>query len=278
MADKKRPQSTSATSIRGKGRARMRDAARNVSPAAGKDAAAQSDNPEAERAADRGPVLLRLLHLWRSLRMALIVFMAANFVLAASDIGVLALVNLPASDAILLAAGDVRLFVSAVYIFCFATAAVLFARLTHRISSNLWAVGAPFLRYSPVAAFAWNFVPLVGLWLPFDAMRRLWRASMDPDHASVAAHGTLNWWWFFWCLAHVLIWTSIALAVSAGGMAGVLAHAGSARNYDLSLLAGAAAELSAAASAACAMEFFPRIQKAHDAVAMLARLRPRPAD
>lgn len=63
----------------------------------------------------------------------------------------------------------------------FTTAAGLFLYWIHCASRNARSLGARGMRYGPVAAIAWWFVPVWNLWKPLDVLRELFCAS-HPDH------------------------------------------------------------------------------------------------
>src|SRR3546814_11195073 len=45
----------------------------------------------------------------------------------------------------------------------------------------------------------WFFVPIANLWMPFQAMRQLSKASAKPgDWEAAYTSALLAWWWLFW--------------------------------------------------------------------------------
>src|SRR3546814_14063468 len=45
----------------------------------------------------------------------------------------------------------------------------------------------------------WFFVPIANLWMPFQAMRQLSKASAKPgDWEAADTSALLAWWWLFW--------------------------------------------------------------------------------
>ncbi len=99
-----------------------------------------------------------------------------------------------------------------------AVSAVLFAVLLvasgivwvvwqYRAHSNLRALGAADLRYTPGWAVGWWFIPFANIVMPYLTMRELWKAS-DPAAGAVdwkMARRTplLPWWWGIWLTAQV---------------------------------------------------------------------------
>jgi len=76
---------------------------------------------------------------------------------------------------------------------------VVFGMWIHRMDSNIHALGAPDLRYTPGWAVGWYFVPVANLWKPYQAMSEIWRASRNPiGWQAEPVGGLLPWWWFWW--------------------------------------------------------------------------------
>jgi hypothetical protein len=62
---------------------------------------------------------------------------------------------------------------------------------------------APSLKTSPRWAVGWLFVPLAGLWKPFETMGQIWQGSQSKRYADSASNpSTMNYWWFVW-LVHM---------------------------------------------------------------------------
>lgn len=79
---------------------------------------------------------------------------------------------------------------------------VLFGVWIHRMDSNIHALGALNLRFTPGWAVGWYFVPVANLWKPYQAMSEIWRASKNPaGWQSESAGGLLRWWWFWWLVS-----------------------------------------------------------------------------
>lgn len=76
---------------------------------------------------------------------------------------------------------------------------VMFGMWIHRMDSNIHALGARDLRFTPGWAVGWYFVPIANLWKPYQAMSEIWRASRNPaGWQAESGGGLLRWWWFWW--------------------------------------------------------------------------------
>jgi hypothetical protein len=65
--------------------------------------------------------------------------------------------------------------------------------------------GASGMAFTPGWSVGWYFVPFANLFKPFQAMREIWCASVDPvDWRSVTPPALLGWWWGLWIGSRVL--------------------------------------------------------------------------
>jgi Domain of unknown function (DUF4328) len=82
---------------------------------------------------------------------------------------------------------------------------VLWLIWQHRAHTNLEALGAFGLEYSPRWAVGWWLIPIANLWKPYQVNRELWKASGSVnDRLSLLTWPVLGWWWASWILAGVL--------------------------------------------------------------------------
>jgi uncharacterized protein DUF4328 len=142
-------------------------------------------------------------------------------------------------------------------------AAVAWLLWQYRAHQNLPALGAENLRVTPGWAVAWWFVPIATLFMPYVAMREVWKGS-DPEAGAdwMRAKGTplLPWWWAAW-LGSVFL-------VAAGSVAG---EAGDRSSLITESAWGAASALTLALTAGLAMALVRRInarqERKHERVA-----------
>ena len=81
-------------------------------------------------------------------------------------------------------------------IFIFAGFVVL--RWTYIATANVHAFGAEGLAAGPGMAVVSYFIPVANLVMPFQALRDVWKASVEPrDWEVIATPPLLRWWWFF---------------------------------------------------------------------------------
>lgn len=99
------------------------------------------------------------------------------------------------------------------------TSGVVFLIWVYRTHLNLTAFGACRLKYTPVSAVVWWFVPLLFYIFPFSAIGEIWRAS-DPrftdDLSWKKAPGSpmLGRWQFFWIISDIFSWISLVMLIS----------------------------------------------------------------
>jgi len=84
-------------------------------------------------------------------------------------------------------------------------------------------IGASGMAFTPGWSVGWYFVPFANLFKPFQAMREIWCASVDPaDWRSVAPPALLGWWWGLWIGSRVLGQVAYRLSQAADGLDGAL--------------------------------------------------------
>lgn len=75
----------------------------------------------------------------------------------------------------------------------------------YRLAHNVRALGARRLEFTPGWAVGFYFIPFVGLWKPYQAMKEIWKASDDPKHwRSTRANSIVGWWWTIWIITGLL--------------------------------------------------------------------------
>lgn len=111
----------------------------------------------------------------------------------------------PAEFDLLAESNDLRQSaVGIAYLVVFIATVVLFAKFIYRASYNLRSFGAQGLRFTPGWAVGWYFIPIANLWKPYQAMKEVWNASVDPvNWESMGGNSLLNGWWFFWIVAGI---------------------------------------------------------------------------
>jgi hypothetical protein len=103
---------------------------------------------------------------------------------------------------------DVAAGVNSVLIWLILASGIVWLIWQHRAQSNLRALGAAGVKYTPGWAVGWWFIPFANVVLPFLTVRELWRAS-DPESGStewLARRTTplLGLWWAGWLVMQVL--------------------------------------------------------------------------
>lgn len=82
-------------------------------------------------------------------------------------------------------------------------AAVLVLRAIYRANRNLHARGVSGLEYTPGWCVGWFFIPIAGLWKPYQASKEIWVASHDPMQFSVDRPGLMPVWWTLFLISNV---------------------------------------------------------------------------
>lgn len=66
---------------------------------------------------------------------------------------------------------------------------IIFLLWIHQAAKNVRAFGQQMLEITPGWAVGWWFIPFANMWMPFKAVREIWRAS-DPDAVTRTGEGT----------------------------------------------------------------------------------------
>jgi len=94
---------------------------------------------------------------------------------------------------------------SALQVLAFVVTGVVVLRWIYLACANVHAFGAEGLGSRPGMAVAWYFVPVACLFLPFQSMREIWKASRDPrDWEAVDGSSLLGLWWLGWVLGNAI--------------------------------------------------------------------------
>ena len=94
--------------------------------------------------------------------------------------------------------------------------AVLILKWIYRASANVHELGATNMTFSPAMSVVWFFVPVMGLWKPYQAMLQIWKASVEPvNWRSAKGHPVVGIWWGFWMATVFISFGSLAMAYQA---------------------------------------------------------------
>ena len=125
--------------------------------------------------------------------------------------------NIFQTEAAAKAAGDSndlrQVIVFWVQAFTYIGTAVLILRWIYRANANVHELGATNMTYSPVMSVVWFFVPIMGLWKPYQAMLQIWKASVEPvNWKSAKGHPIVGTWWALWMGTVFIGFISLAMA------------------------------------------------------------------
>lgn len=90
------------------------------------------------------------------------------------------------------------------YLILFIATVVIFGTWIHRVAQNARAISPEEFQRSPTMAVGSYFIPIVNLWIPYQAMSEIWRASRNPiGWRQDRAGAFLGWWWAIWLIANI---------------------------------------------------------------------------
>lgn len=101
-----------------------------------------------------------------------------------------------------------------IWIAVWVVTAVLIAAWTYRANHNARQLGAADMHFTPMRAAGWYFVPIAWFWKPYQVMKEIWRASVDPSAwRGAPVPPLLRYWWvlwivWFWCW-EIVVWAGV---------------------------------------------------------------------
>lgn len=106
--------------------------------------------------------------------------------------------------------------VASVYLLVFIVSGVLILRWIYRANQNARALGAEGMTFTPGWSAGWYFVPVFTLWKPYQAMKEIWKASVNPtDWKNVEPGGVLGLWWATWIISNMISQAAFRSQISA---------------------------------------------------------------
>jgi hypothetical protein len=91
--------------------------------------------------------------------------------------------------------------------------AIFILKWIYRANSNARELGATNMTFSPTMSVVWFFVPIMGLWKPYQAMMQIWKASYEPVNWKAAkGHLVVPTWWALWLGTVFIGFISLAMA------------------------------------------------------------------
>lgn len=100
---------------------------------------------------------------------------------------------------------ELRGLVAIPFVVAFFGTIVMFCFWTLRMARNTRALGAQDMKISPGWAVGWYFVPIANLFMPYRAMKEIWKASQSPQAWQELRRGAvLPWWWGLFLASSIL--------------------------------------------------------------------------
>jgi hypothetical protein len=85
-------------------------------------------------------------------------------------------------------------------------AIILFCVWVYRANRNARALGARGMRFTPGWTVGWFFVPIMNLFMPYQAVKEIWQTGdprRGPDDWKTGGSTLVGAWWGFWLLANL---------------------------------------------------------------------------
>lgn len=98
----------------------------------------------------------------------------------------------------------------------FVVSGILILKWIHRANFNVRQLGGFEMQFTPGWSIGWYFIPFANLWKPYQAMKEIWKASINPqDWKNQPVPSLLGWWWFFWIVSNMFENASFRMALKA---------------------------------------------------------------
>lgn len=128
------------------------------------------------------------------------IFIVASLVYSGTSVA--ALVGSPVTD-------ETRETLSYVYNGTFYVCGLVFLHWLYNLAENCRALGVRGMRYTPIKALLWWFIPILNLVVPYRVMQELWRATkpenpIRPDWESNDGSNLILTWWLVYVIGGLL--------------------------------------------------------------------------
>lgn len=142
-------------------------------------------------------------------------------------------------------------------------AALMFCRFLFRAIRNLDLANARGDRMPASWAVIHNFIPFMNLWKPLQAMRQIWRGSLDPDLNRVDPPASMGWWWACWLVSNVIASVSFQISLRSGAFNGEITNF---ESFKVSLWLDVASSIISTVSCFCLLSIVKQITAAQESL------------
>lgn len=123
-----------------------------------------------------------------------------------------------AQNPMMIAFGLGTLLLLLVWVLVFLLCVVYTCRITFRMMKNLDGLGASGERTSPTMAVVWYFIPVANIFLPYRAVKQIWKGTFELAPEPGPDDGVITAWWVCWVLSNITSTVSFRMSMDAGGM------------------------------------------------------------
>jgi hypothetical protein len=114
--------------------------------------------------------------------------------------------------------GLASLALLAVWVLTLLLCIVYTCRITFRMMKNLDALEAPGERMSPTMAVVWYFIPFANLYLPYRAVKQIWKGTFELSAEPEPDDGVVLIWWLLWIFSNITGNVALRMSMESGGM------------------------------------------------------------
>lgn len=163
---------------------------------------------------------------------------------------------------VIIGLGSLALLV--VWVLTFLFCIIYTCRITFRMMKNLDVLEAPGERMSPTLAVLWYFIPIANIYLPYRAVKQIWKGTFELAAEPGPDDGVVGIWWLLWILSNITGNFSLRFSMDSGGMSEVGPH--DVGLYMTSLWLGLASAVLGALSCWFMLKTFGPLSRAQDKI------------
>lgn len=106
--------------------------------------------------------------------------------------------------------------VGVLYLVAVVVTGIAFLKWIYQANSNCHGFGTQGMKFTPGWSIGWYFIPIAGLWKPYQAMKEIWKVSTNPiNWQKEDGSSLLGWWWALCLISGFLGQASFRLSMRA---------------------------------------------------------------
>lgn len=109
------------------------------------------------------------------------------------------------------------------YSFVLMGTGLTFALWIYQANKNCRALGAKSMQFTPGWCIGWFLIPVLQMWMPYKAIKEIWKSSSDANHwAMVDSSAVMKLWWFCYLLSGLFECLAVRAMLKADEMSEII--------------------------------------------------------